>query len=129
MGPGRLVKLCRRGASSYVESVRLLDHWQLHDDALSGEFPRGAFVLMVDKRPLIKKTGSDVQLVMHSFRDLRNNLSKYGLNFSIENSCLIDTVALFGTSLETVTPPEDLPVPPDERALLADGFLICAWPC
>ncbi|CAJ0959259.1 unnamed protein product, partial [Mesorhabditis belari] len=120
--------IIQRGIGSYVERVRLFDHWQLHDEALTGRFPRGAFLLMVDKKPLIKKINNDVHLITHSFKDLRSKLGEYGLGVTLENSCLVDVIdssqshqtdegypmALFGTSFETITPPEDSPISHDD---------------
>lgn len=102
----------------YVERVRLLDYWGIQDSALASEFRRSQFVLMVDRKPLVKKIGRNISLCFHNYSELRRKLGDYGLTFDATNSCLLDavdqseseTVPLLGTSLSAVEPSEDAPV-------------------
>ncbi|CAB3406201.1 unnamed protein product [Caenorhabditis bovis] len=102
---------------NYVDRVRLLDYWKIQDSALQNEFTRSKFVLMVDKRLLVRKDKSDIVMVEHSQSELRQKLGDYGLQFDLSCSCLLDAVPgstdmvpLFGTSVEAADPPEDSPV-------------------
>ncbi|WKY05855.1 hypothetical protein Q1695_006233 [Nippostrongylus brasiliensis] len=116
----------------YVEKVRLLDYWGIQDSALSSEFRRSHFLLMVDRKPLVKKDGNNISLSVHGHSELHRNLGDYGLSFDTSNSCLLDVVdgsdndmllpfyvPLFGASLKAVEPSEDAPVQKDDvlRAL------------
>uniref|UniRef100_A0A1I7XDY8 Ubiquitin-like domain-containing protein n=1 Tax=Heterorhabditis bacteriophora TaxID=37862 RepID=A0A1I7XDY8_HETBA len=80
------------GDARFVEKMRLLDYWKLHDTALLSEFPRSNLLLMVDRRPLVLKEENSFRLISNTYLDLKKKLGDYGVPFDITSSCLLDAV-------------------------------------
>ncbi|KJH52687.1 hydrolase, NUDIX family [Dictyocaulus viviparus] len=51
----------------FVEKIRLLDYWGIQDSALSSEFRRSMFLLMVDGKPMVKKDGRTINLAFCNY--------------------------------------------------------------
>nr|CDJ83449.1 C. briggsae CBR-NDX-9 protein [Haemonchus contortus] len=83
----------------YVERVRLLDYWSIQDSALASEFRHSSFLLMVDRKPLVKKCEDSTKLSFHSYSELQKKLGDYGLSFDSSNSCLLDAVDQNGNEM------------------------------
>ncbi|EYC39956.1 hypothetical protein Y032_0635g921 [Ancylostoma ceylanicum] len=76
----------------YVERMRLLEYWGIKDTALTSEFRRSQFLVMIDRKPLVRRKGSSIQLPSHSYPELQKSLGEYGFLFDTSNTCLLDAI-------------------------------------
>ncbi|RCN32170.1 hypothetical protein ANCCAN_22025 [Ancylostoma caninum] len=76
----------------YVERMRLLEYWGIKDTALTSEFRRSQFLVMIDRKPLVRRKGNTIQFPSHSYTDLQKSLGEYGFQFDTSNSCLLDAI-------------------------------------
>ncbi|KAK6747506.1 hypothetical protein RB195_000608 [Necator americanus] len=76
----------------YVERMRLLEYWGIKDTALTSEFRRSQFLVMIDRKPLVRKKGSRIELACLSYPELQGSLGEYGFSFDTSNSCLLDAI-------------------------------------
>uniref|UniRef100_A0A0N5AX87 NAD(+) diphosphatase n=1 Tax=Syphacia muris TaxID=451379 RepID=A0A0N5AX87_9BILA len=101
--------------------VHLMEHWNASDVSLCGELPKSYFALMVNKKPLIKKSQSNLQylhFLSHQGKELSNTLSDYGLKIDLNCCALLDAfkddqydfTPLMGLSLQCAEMPEDSPI-------------------
>ncbi|XGW28650.1 hypothetical protein V3C99_008435, partial [Haemonchus contortus] len=72
------------------------------------EFRHSSFLLMVDRKPLVKKCEDSTKLSFHSYSELQKKLGDYGLSFDSSNSCLLDAVDQNGNEMDAPIDKEDV---------------------
>ncbi|GMT24508.1 hypothetical protein PFISCL1PPCAC_15805, partial [Pristionchus fissidentatus] len=136
-----MVKLTRRALSDYVYRARMMDYYAQNDTAVTNEFPRAQFIVMLDKRALVRvddETG-ETHLIVMGHDELKARLAEWGFELTLENSVFLDLQkaesrrtkegideyeGVFGCSLRSIAvPPVGAPVSIDTiRKDMASSF-------